>query len=115
MVAVVAAVAFMVYTVIDCATMPRSRVRSLNKPVWILLVIVLPVLGGLLWFVLGRAPASSPPAARYRGPDDDPDFLGATHHGMTASEKEQSDATLRNLEQQLAEPDDDAGAGPRRP
>ncbi|KQO62344.1 PLDc N-terminal domain-containing protein [Curtobacterium sp. Leaf261] len=114
-VAVVAAVAFMVYAVIDCATMPRPRVRSLNKAVWVLLIVVLPVLGGLLWFVLGRAPASRAPASRYLGPDDDPDFLGATHHGMAASEKEQSDATIRNLEQQLAEPDDDAGAGPRRP
>lgn len=113
-VGVVAAIAFMVYAVIDCATMPRLRVRALNKLVWVIVIIVLPILGGLLWFVLGRAPADRRTGARPIGPDDDPDFLGAQRPGMTASEKEQSDATLRNLEQQLAEPDDDSGSTPGR-
>jgi hypothetical protein len=113
-VGVVAAIAFMVYALIDCATMPKLRVRALNKLVWVIVIIVLPVLGGILWFVLGRAPADRQPGTRPIGPDDDPDFLGAQRTGMTASEKEQSDATLRNLEQQLAEPDDESGSTPGR-
>ncbi|PZE26535.1 MULTISPECIES: PLD nuclease N-terminal domain-containing protein [unclassified Curtobacterium] len=109
--AVVAAVAFTVYAVIDCAWVPRDRVRALNKPLWIVLVVVLPIIGAVLWYLLGRAPARAVPRQRYRGPDDDPDFLGATARaGMTRSEKEQSDATLRHLEQQLADLDDDPGA-----
>jgi hypothetical protein len=109
-VGVVAAVAFIVFSVIDCATMPRVRVRSLNKPVWVLLVIVLPVLGAVLWFILGRAPASGEARqSRYRGPEDDPDFGAAAPRRPTrsASEKEHDDATLRQLEEQLRDGDDD--------
>lgn len=110
--AVVAAVAFTVYTLIDCAWMPRVRVRALNKALWLVVILVLPVVGAVLWYLLGRAPARAAVAPRYRGPDDDPDFTGARgRSGMTATEKEQSDATLRHLEQQLADLDDDPGAG----
>ena len=98
----VAAVAFTVYAVIDCATMPRHRIRSLRRGWWILLVLVLPVLGGLLWFVLGRAPAAPAPAPRYRGPEDDPDFLGGPRGtGTLRTGTDQDDATLRDLEDQF--------------
>lgn len=107
LVVAVAAVAFTVYALIDCATMPRSRVRSLRKPVWVLLVIVLPVLGGLLWFLLGRAPAAQGRVARYRGPEDDPDFLGEHAPDRPRTDKDQDDATLRNLEEQFHDTDDD--------
>lgn len=108
LIVVVAAVAFTVYAAIDCATMPRERVRSLRRGVWILLVIVLPVLGGVLWFLLGRSPASPGTTARYRGPEDDPDFLGTTPApGETLTDKDQDDATLRDLEDQFHDRDDD--------
>lgn len=106
----VAAVAFIVYTVIDVATMPRVRVRSLRKGWWILIVLILPVLGAVLWFLLGRSPASGAvPTGRYRGPDDDPDFLGSVHQRPRRSrtEKDQDDETLRDLEQQFRDDDGD--------
>jgi hypothetical protein len=101
----VAAVAFTVYAAIDCATMPRQRVRSLRRGVWILLVIVLPVLGGVLWFLLGRAPATDTGTQpRYRGPEDDPDFLGGpSGPERLPTDKDQDDETLRDLEQQFRE------------
>ncbi|WP_242088479.1 PLD nuclease N-terminal domain-containing protein [Curtobacterium sp. DN_7.5] len=109
LIVVVAAVAFTVWAAIDCATMPRQRVRSLSRGVWILLVIVLPVVGGMLWLLLGRAPAGPAPAARYRGPEDDPDFLGGrtTPPGRSRTDKDQDDATLRDLEDQFHDRDDD--------
>jgi len=122
LIVVVAAVAFTVYAAIDCATMPRQRVRSLSRGVWVLLVVVLPVLGAVLWFLLGRAPASDVgPSPRYRGPEDDPDFLGGTAApGQHRTDKDQDDATLRDLERQLRERDerrdrrrDDRRGGPR--
>ena len=105
---VVAAVAFTVYALIDCATMPRQRIRSLGRGWWVLLVIVLPVLGGVLWFLLGRSPASDAvTSGRYRGPDDDPDFLGSVRAPKRSrSEKDQDDATLRDLEDQFHDGDD---------
>lgn len=103
LIVVVAAVAFTVYAAIDCATMPRQRVRSLSRGVWLLLVIVLPVLGAVLWFLLGRAPATDGGAQpRYRGPEDDPDFLGGPHGPeRPRTDKDQDDETLRDLEQQF--------------
>ncbi|WP_079236598.1 PLDc N-terminal domain-containing protein [Curtobacterium pusillum] len=105
LIVVVAAVAFTVYAAIDCATMPRERVRSLSRGVWLLLVIVLPVLGGVLWFLLGRAPATKPGGGSgYRGPEDDPDFLGGPHGPERhPTDKDQDDETLRDLEQQFRE------------
>jgi hypothetical protein len=113
LVIVVAAVAFTVFALIDCVTMPRTRVRSLRKGVWVLLVVVLPVLGGVLWFLLGRTPAAGQRGgggggAGYRGPEDDPDFLGgATPPGRKSDDKDQDDATLRSLEDQFHDGDDD--------
>lgn len=112
LVIVVAAVAFTVFALIDCATMPRTRVRSLRKGIWVLLVVVLPVLGGALWFLLGRTPAvprgNGGGGAGYRGPEDDPDFLGGTTPpGRKSDDKDQDDATLRSLEDQFHDGDDD--------
>lgn len=112
LVIVVAAVAFTVFALIDCATMPRTRVRSLRKGIWVLLIVVLPVLGGVLWFLLGRSPAvprgNGSGGAGYRGPEDDPDFLGGTTPpGRKSDDKDQDDATLRSLEDQFHDGDDD--------
>ncbi|PZF58863.1 hypothetical protein DEJ23_03505 [Curtobacterium sp. MCSS17_008] len=104
----VAAVAFTVYAVIDCATMPPQRIRSLRRGWWVLLVLVLPVLGGVLWFLLGRAPAAPGPTPRYRGPEDDPDFLGGPRAaGPHRTGTDQDDATLRDLEDQFRDERDD--------
>ena len=112
LVIVVAAVAFTVFALIDCATMPRNRVRSLRNGVWVLLVVVLPVLGGVLWFLLGRTPVAGARGdggggAGYRGPEDDPDFLGGATSGRKSDDKDQDDATLRSLEEQFHDGDDD--------
>jgi hypothetical protein len=107
LVVVVAAVAFTVYAVIDCATMPRPRIRSLGRGLWILLIVILPVLGAVLWFLLGRAPAAPERVARYRGPEDDPDFLGEQAPERPRMDKDQDDVTLRDLEDQFHDTDDD--------
>ena len=76
---VLLAVALYIYFIIDVLRTPRDDTRSLPKFVWLLLVIVLPLLGGLLWLALGRVwPAPGSRFGRGRGPlapDDDPTFL----------------------------------------
>lgn len=47
-------VALMIGALIDIITRDDSGVRFLPKLVWILLVILLPFLGSVLWFALGR-------------------------------------------------------------
>ncbi len=71
--------ALYIYFVIDVARTPRGETRTLPKYVWLLLVVLIPLLGGLLWLALGRVwPAPGSRFGRRRGPlapDDDPTFL----------------------------------------
>jgi len=72
-------VAVYVYFVIDVVRTPRAEVRSLPKFVWLPVVVLVPIVGGLLWLWLGR----DWPTFRLRfarrpeayAPDDDPAFL----------------------------------------
>ena len=42
-------------SLIDIITRPDDSIQHLPKIVWILLVIVFPVVGGILWFAIGRS------------------------------------------------------------
>lgn len=73
--------ALLVYCVLDILTTPRGAVRSLPKPLWLLLVLP-PLVGPALWFLAGRPPRGTdrqplrrPPAPERRAPDDDEQFL----------------------------------------
>ena len=88
------ATAFWVYTIVDCSVQPASRHRSVSKPIWILIVVLLPVLGGLLWLTVGRVRRST--VAARRAPDDDPEFLEKIG---TLSDQ---DERIRRLEEELA-------------
>lgn len=97
------ATVFWVYTIVDCAVQPTSRHRGVSKGAWMAIVILLPVLGGILWFVIGRGRAVGKPVVR-RAPDDDPEFLGR----MTASARAEQDERIRRLEEELAQLDSEA-------
>ena len=106
----------MIFAVVDIAVIERTRIRTLPRGVWIALAIVLPIVGPVLWFFVGRvrsgevAAASAAPAAPHRlgpiAPDDDPDFLGRLHR-----EQEQDDR-IRELEKKLKELRDPHDADP---
>ncbi len=71
-----------IYAFIDCLQTNGRLLRVLPKAVWLLVVLV-PVLGPMLWFIAGRTDArGGQPVGRRGGrppgplgPDDDPDFL----------------------------------------
>jgi len=112
------AVIFWVFTVVDCAVQPAERHRGVSKAVWVAIVIVFPVVGGILWLAVGRVSAR---AARVVGPDDDPDFLrglGGSRRPPQPDTRSRSDQDerIRQLEQEFArlDDDDDPPAGPRR-
>ena len=100
-IAAVIAAAFMIYSLVDCAMTDRRRVRGPRKGFWFL-IILLPVIGGVLWFLIGRGRGSSRPAARSMAPDDDPAFLRRLAQDADQEER------IRRLEQQLADLDSDA-------
>jgi hypothetical protein len=47
-------IALMIGALIDLITRDDSQVKHLPKMVWIIIVILLPLIGSLLWFGLGR-------------------------------------------------------------
>jgi len=67
-------IAVAVYAFIDVLSMPSSRFYRGPKWLWAIGVVVLPLVGPLLWFVVGR-PRQVHYTPRGSGPDDDPDFL----------------------------------------
>ncbi|MGB4778928.1 PLD nuclease N-terminal domain-containing protein [Microbacterium sp.] len=87
-------IAFWVYSIVDCALQPPTRHRGVSKPVWLLIVVLIPVLGGILWFVVGRG--RDRPQPQFRAPDDNPDFLGSI--GSITDQDER----IRRLEAELA-------------
>ncbi len=97
---VVVAVVIDVFALIDLRYVDRARIRAFSKPVWALIIVLVPVVGALLWFLLGRGrpirPAPTPVA-----PDDDPAFLERLR------EESAQDERIRRLEQELADLDDE--------
>jgi len=96
--------AFWVYSIVDCALQPPTRHRGVSKPVWMLIVILLPVLGGILWLVVGRQRRRALPQPTYRAPDDNPEFLGRI--GSISDQDER----IRRLEEELAALDSEEDA-----
>lgn len=92
------ATAFWVYTIVDCAVQPATRHRGVSKPMWVVIVIIFPVLGGILWLVVGRTRKAAM-NRRSLAPDDDPEFLGRIG---TISDQ---DERIRRLEEELAKLD----------
>ncbi|THG31053.1 PLDc N-terminal domain-containing protein [Naasia lichenicola] len=100
---IVVAVAFTVYSLVDCAMADRTRIRGPRKPIWFLIILLLPVLGGVLWFLIGRGRrATATGRPRTIAPDDDPAFL------RTIALNADEEARLQRLEQELADLDGDA-------
>jgi hypothetical protein len=93
------AVAFILYALVDAAMSDPARARGVSKPVWVVLVVVLPVIGAALWFAIGKGRGPAPAPAR--APDDDPRFTGGKF--STA----EIDAHLEELEARLRELDEE--------
>lgn len=120
-------IGLLVYCLVDCIQSDSDRVRNLPKVVWVILIVLLPVIGGIAWLVAGR-PERTPtsrapwPATRTsgfpeyerpggppRGPDDDPDFLRRLRpprdqHDDHGDDEDRGDAG-----------EDDGAAGPAGP
>ncbi|MHB1170974.1 MAG: PLDc N-terminal domain-containing protein [Lacisediminihabitans sp.] len=95
------AVAFTIYAAIDCLMTDGSRARGIPKPLWILVILFIPIIGAVLWFTLGKDRSTGRGQVRQLAPDDDPAFLK-----QLGQEKAQQER-IRRLEQELAELDDD--------
>lgn len=88
---------FFLYCLLDVVLSEPSLVRNLPKLVWVFIVLIVPLAGGIAWLVAGRPEnaTAAPGSTRSRnsgsgragrgdrrgrqpppmGPEDDPDFL----------------------------------------
>jgi len=72
------AVGVTIYAFVDCLRTGVDELRGLPRPLWLVVILLFPPLGGLVYIVLGRSGGSwRGPGGRPRttAPDDDPDFL----------------------------------------
>jgi hypothetical protein len=101
----VGVVAFTIYALVDLFMTHTPRVRAFPKPLWIVIIVALPVVGPLLWLFVGKAkPKSATAPTPSRAPDDDASFLSAI-------DREESDERIRRLEEELRKLDDEGPAG----
>jgi hypothetical protein len=97
---------------IDCLSSQREDIRGLPRPVWVLAILLLPIIGPVAWFFAGR-PASLEPQAgaitpgrgrkRVAAPDDDPEFL----RGIDTTQSRNDAELLRRWEEDLKRREDD--------
>jgi hypothetical protein len=92
---------FTVFVTVFAASAKKNEVRNLPKWAWILICLFVPLIGGLLYLVLGR-PAGGPlprfGKTRIVAPDDDPTFLRDLSDQLDKQKPENDD-----------EPDEDSG------
>jgi hypothetical protein len=106
----VAVLALTVYALVDLFVTQSARVRAFPKPVWIAVIVVLPLLGPVLWLFVGKNRGMSKQTIPMF-PDDDMGFLGRI-------DRESAEDRIRRLEEelrQLDEEDLDGDTGKKKP
>lgn len=100
--AIIVLVALTLYCLFELLLTPKHQVRSIPKAVWFLVVLLLPLVGPLLWLVLGRARqvGAGRPEPRMAAPDDDEEFL---RNLRVQRRQDQRDADLDRRAEELDE------------
>lgn len=99
------ALVFWVYAIVDVLLQHPERYRGVSKPFWVLIVLLFPVIGGVLWFAIGRGPLPQPPI---KAPDYDQEFLDQNRGSKVDKELlDEQFETIRRLEAELAALDDE--------
>jgi hypothetical protein len=85
---------FTVFVTVLAASANKNEVRNLPKWLWVVLCLVVPIVGGLLYLVLGRplgGPKSRGGKSRVVAPDDDPAFLRDLSSKLEPKDEEAKD------------------------
>lgn len=104
---IIIAVGFLIYGVIDVIRTPGRDMRYINKASWLLVVILVPIAGTVLWIMWGTKGKGGKPAPRptgQRAPDDDEAFLRSLR---IQREQEAKEAELRAKEAELRKLEND--------
>lgn len=109
------------YTLLDAVRTPAHEARTLPKWLWVLVTLLFPVVGPLMWLILGRPkalPAAQPaagaprpgfgqrrstPAPSVSSPDDDEEYLRWL---KAKAERERRSREAESNDKQDSEPKD---------
>ncbi|MFC0005739.1 PLD nuclease N-terminal domain-containing protein [Micromonospora siamensis] len=98
---------------ISCLSAEKREVRSLPWPVWVPVIVFLPLAGPIAWFVAGRdtgpahgaRPTGTGNSRRPVAPDDDPEFLRSVAERGRRQDEELFDRWERDLRRREDEQD----------
>jgi len=97
---------FTVFVTVFAASAKKNEVRNLPKWAWIVICLFVPIIGGLLYLVLGR-PVGGPKnrfgRTKIVAPDDDPSFLRDLSEKLDKQKPESDEPKPKT------EPDEDSG------
>lgn len=114
----IVAVGVIIYSLIECLMTPKHQVRAFPKVAWVLLIILIPLVGALLWLFLGRSRSRRggaggvqggrpPQPRRPSSPDDDAAFLRQLdvqrQQQARKAELDRREAELKDWEKRAAE------------
>lgn len=114
----------LVFCLIDLAQSDERDIRALPRWGWVLLIIFLPLVGGIAWLIAGRPlqgarsrggwagsgyPQSQGSGRAPMGPDDDPEFLAQLRKSNQDHEQmlDLWEQDLKRRERQLRPDEDD--------
>ncbi|WP_349827261.1 PLD nuclease N-terminal domain-containing protein [Brevibacterium litoralis] len=86
---IVLLVAITLFGVFDCLTRDRTYIKVMPKPAWVLVILFVPVIGLVLWYLFGRSsfPGGGTRRSGPTAPDDDPEFLARLAEQREAEER----------------------------
>ncbi|WDZ87312.1 PLD nuclease N-terminal domain-containing protein [Micromonospora cathayae] len=94
---------------IDCLSAEKHQVRALPRALWVPVILVVPLLGPIAWFVAGRpasgggAPRAASPRPGPIAPDDNPEFLKS----LADSARQRDEELFRRWEEDLRRREED--------
>ena len=118
-----------VLALISCLSAEEEDIRALPRLVWVLIILLIPIVGPVAWFLAGRPKAASdsgltwrpggalPDTSRSRpvAPDDNPEFLSSLDNGRDERAKDrelfdQWEEDLKRREDELRRRNEDPRA-----
>ena len=99
--------AVMIFAIVDAVTSDNWRIRYMPKVAWVLLIVFLPLVGSVLWFILGKERQVAADRGSFGDPRRTEGIAPAsrTEDDLAAIEREiafhEKQAEIRRLEAQL--------------
>jgi len=85
---------FTIFTTVFAISAKPNEVRLLPKWLWVVLCLIVPIIGGLLYITIGRPvakPGFTASGSRVVAPEDDPDFLRNLRDRLSKNDDEDGD------------------------